>query len=715
MIRYALLATLVFTNVVRAENPLDEKLRQYQQAHHLAAPAPISDHLFIRRVTLDLVGILPTPERVDAFLTSTSPTKREEYINELLADQRNYAEHWLTFWSDSLRNAYRGTGFIDNGRLQITHWLYGALYHNKPFDQFVHELISPVPASEGFTKGILWRGVVNESQRKEIQAAQTIAHVFMGANLKCASCHDSFVDKWLLSDAYGMAAVFADAPLMMHECEKPIEETATARFFLPEVGALDATATRQVRMQQFADLVVSDKNERFSRTLVNRLWANLMGRGLVHPVDNLDLNSPWSEELLDLLAKDFVEHGYDLKHTLRLITTSVAYSMPADTSAPQENFVFQGPLPKRMTAEQFTDALSYLTGIQPPIPPAGIHSDGRNQGGQFEAALQVLEAATDRELLALPDDVTNDKIVETLTSAEWIWSDAQALQAPGQAQAWFRKTFALENVPKTALAILTADNEFTLFVNGQESLTGNNWAEPLVIDLTDMLRKGENVISLQVKNGTDAPNPAGLLGTILVQVEGADWQTIPTSADWLASIKPEGNWKAIKYDAATWVPAHVIGKWDTAPWSINTSIDKQNLSLKKGSFAGRWGEDRVRAALLFRDDFQSSLGRPNREQVVTTRDSQATLLQALELTNGTTLDELLLKGAQLKITADKPDANAIISEIYRTALSRIPTSEELSIAQEILGDDVSPSNLSPSSIADLLWNVVMLPEFQVIY
>ncbi len=106
------------------------------------------------------------------------------------------------------------------------------------------QLVDPVPGSAGFSKGIVWRGVVNASQTPEMQAAQNISQVFMGVNLKCASCHDSFVNDWQLSDAYGMASIYADQPLQMVECDKPTGETAKVRFLYSQVGAIDPAAPK---------------------------------------------------------------------------------------------------------------------------------------------------------------------------------------------------------------------------------------------------------------------------------------------------------------------------------------------------------------------------------------------------------------------------------------------------------------------------------------
>ena len=178
----------------------------------------------MRRIHLDLIGTLPTPEEVDAYVASKEPNKRTKTAAELLGRDAAYAAHWMTFWNDLLRNDYAGTGFIDGGRKQITDWLYASLRSNKPYDQFVRELISPTPGSEGFVKGIKWRGQVNASQVPEVQFAQNVTQVFLGENLKCASCHDSFINDWKLADAYGMAAIIAPQPIQMHRCDKPTGE-----------------------------------------------------------------------------------------------------------------------------------------------------------------------------------------------------------------------------------------------------------------------------------------------------------------------------------------------------------------------------------------------------------------------------------------------------------------------------------------------------------
>ena len=344
-------------------NPVDRLLASYF-AQQDATPARLSaDRQFVRRATLDIVGELPTPGEVRAFVADRRAGKRARLVARLLADDRRYAEHWLTFWNDLLRNDYRGTGYIDGGRENITAWLYAALANNLPYDRFVAALVNPTPASEGFAKGIVWRGVVNASQTPEMQAAQNISQVFMGVNLKCASCHDSFINDWQLSDSYGLASIYAASPLEMVECDRPTGKTARMKFLYDELGTVDPSAPRGVRLEQLSHVLTGPKNGRLARTVVNRLWARFMGRGLVEPLDDMD-RAAWDQDLLDWLAEDLVAHGYDLKHTMNIVLSSEAYSRQAvDVPERSETYVFRGPAIRRLTAEQFVDGISAITGV----------------------------------------------------------------------------------------------------------------------------------------------------------------------------------------------------------------------------------------------------------------------------------------------------------------------------------------------------------------
>jgi hypothetical protein len=325
-------------------------------------------------------------------------------------------------------------------------------------------------------------------------------------NLKCASCHDSFIDSWKLSDAYGLAAVIADKPLAVHRCDKPIGQTAGPKFLFPELGKIEAAAAKAKRLEQLAALVTHPDNGRFTRTIVNRVWDRLMGRGIVHPVDMMG-NKPWSEDLLDYLAVYFAENGHDLRRLMEHIATSQAYQSRAVPLASEvgEGYVFRGPELKQLTAEQFIDAVWMLTSTAPAKPAA---------------------------------------------------------------------------------------------------------------------------------------------------------------------------------------PAKI------PPFLTTTPKERQF----------------VRATLVDCDPLMRSLGRPNREQVVTVRPEQLTTLQALDLANGQILASLLERGAANILKAN-PNAtlDELIDWVFLRALSRPPTEGERAAAKRLLGEKPTATGL-----ADLLWVVVMLPEFQLV-
>ena len=693
------------------DHPIDRFLSRDRAERDLAfEPVAISDRDFVRRASLDLVGLLPAPERSDAFEKDARPGREARLIDALLADRRAYADHWLTFWNDALRNSYRGTGFIDGGRKTITPWLYQALYDNTPYDRFVHDLVSAAPGSEGFTKGIVWRGVVNASQAPSVQAAQNVSQVFLGTNLKCASCHDSFVNHWKLTEAYALAGVFAEKPLEINRCDKPTGQTSSIGFIYPRLGAIDPLAPRAERMRRLADLLVKPGNGRFARTIVNRLWAQLMGRGIVEPLDDMD-QPPWSQDLLDWLADDFVAHGHDLKHTVALIATSGAYRMPsvgAPDPAGRGEFVFRGPLTKRMTAEQFADAVSTVTGVWPKASGDMVQVDGRGQGGQVAAVRAAIAASASGTAPA------EGRPASPGVEARWIWGHADAEKDPG-GRILIRKVIRLEEVPPRVLALATCDNELVLYVNGREVGRSADWTRPVSVEIARFLEPGENVIAVEATNWPDAEhgkgtqiqgaNPAAFIAWVGGFRKDRQVWGVGTDASWLWAKQAGIDWKSRAFDTAGW---HHSVELPTAERLYGGQV---NLAEHAGRASSRDDAEStpVRAALAFNDPLLNALGRTSREQVVTHRDPVATTLQALELTNGGTLDETLKQGARRWVEQRGRDPEALVRSVFLVALGRSPAPEEFEVAKGLVG---SPATVE--GVQDLLWTVAMLPEFQLI-
>ncbi len=671
----------------RSAHPVDRLTEAYFSRHGIQPPKPVDDRLFLRRASLDITGLLPTPEAQEAFLKDRGADKRERLVRRLLDDKPRYAQHWLTFWNDLLRNDYAGTGYIDGGRKQISPWLYQALLDNKPYDQFVRELVNPVAGSEGFTKGIVWRGTVNASMTPPMQAAQNIGQVFMGVNLKCASCHDSFIDDWKLSDAYGLAGIYAEGPLEMVHCDKPIGKVAPLKFLFPELGSVDAKASKSNRLEQLARLITQRENGRLSRTVVNRLWARLMGRGLVEPLDVMQ-NVAWDPDLLDWLAEDLVEHRWDLKRTLELIVTSKAYRLPSVNlpEKPEAEFTFRGPGIRRLTAEQFRDALGSITGVWADKPSGDL----------------------DR-LLAEPG-----RAEKPPAQAYWIWSEAQAGTtgvSPGTNA--FRKDWIVEAIPTEATLFVHADNSARVFLNGQRvrGTEASEWSQSSVYEVRGQLRVGTNILAIEAINGGDSVNPAGLLVYARVRqvlpkgrkADGALAERIldfGSDASWTVSLKPPAAWQSAS-SVQGWGTASILGVPGMAPWHVESTLAR--------NITGRQVHGSVRASLIPADPLALALGRPNREQVITTRQSLATTIQALELTNGETLAKLLKRGSE-KLVASHPDGRSLAEQVFRQGLSRPPTRQELALTLEMVGQKPKTEG-----VEDLLWSLALLPEFQLTY
>ncbi len=661
-------------------HPIDRILDAYLAKHQKAIPASVEDATFARRAALDLTGLLPEVDKLQAFLADPSADKRTRFIEQLLADDIAYTEHWLTFWNDLLRNDYGGTGFITGGRKQVSKWLYESLVTNKPADQLTRELIAPAgDESRGFIDGIKWRGDVSAGQTVEIQFAQSVGQSFLGINMKCASCHDSFVDRWKLDEAYGLAAIYSTRPLDIARCDKPTGRIATASWLFPELGQVDPKAAQPERLKQLAALLTHPENGRFTRTLVNRLWHRLMGRGIVHPLDAMQ-TEPWSADLLDHLASYFSSHGYDLKKVLAHIASSQAYQSRAEVvekGADDHGYTYSGPRSKRLTAEQFVDAVWHLTGTAP---------------AKMDAP--VMRGKPD------PKSARNVKI-----SAQWIWGDTAKSGAPPAGDTvTLRKTFKLDAAPESASGVVTADNSFSLYVNGRLVSRGENWSQLEAVPLHAALKEGANAIVIIAKNAGNGPNAAGAFFESRIRLQGQAEQTLLTDGSWefhtTSPAGKEGRLGALP--AKGWKPVTVV---KTVPaWS--KVIDRDAPALLAQASLGT--QRPVRASLMKGDFLMRTLGRPNRDQIVSERPNDLTTLEAIDLSNGAILTDTLARGARNLLAKKQwPDLPAFTRWLYLSTLCREPTAAELAEITQALG-----TTLDEQSIADALWSVVMLPEFQ---
>ena len=485
-------------------HPLDRIIDAHLAKNRGTIPTAIEEASFARRVHLDIVGLLPDATALQSYLADSDPAKREKLVTKLLENQQDYASHWMSFWNDLLRNDYAGTGYIDGGRSQISAWLYQSLFDNKPYNRFASELIAPDKSSAGFANGIKWRGEVSAGQTVPIQYAQSVGQTFLGINLKCASCHDSFTDQWKLTDSYGLAAAFSPDKIEIARCDKPTGKIAEPYWLYPELGKIDPSQPPAVRLKQVAELTTMPANGRFSRTIVNRLWHRLMGRGIVHPVDAMD-SEPWNETLLDYLAIYLVDNQYDLKKVIAHICSSQAYQSKTETLLVDEEskWKYAGPRAKRMTAEQFVDAIWHITGTTPPQTDFAPPLPGKQS---------------------------------SVARASWIWIN-DGVQSPAGETIGLKKNIEFATVPQAVRAVITCDNEFILHINGKEVARSDNWMVPQVIDLTQHLRAGANEIFVLAKNAGEAPNGAGFYFQAHMQ-QGEKVAFLGSDESWLAQLLP---------------------------------------------------------------------------------------------------------------------------------------------------------------------------------
>ena len=386
---------------------------------------------------------------------------------------------------------------------------------------------------------------------------------------------------------------------------------------------------------------------------------------------------PWSHDLLDYLASDFAEHHFDLKHAIEFITTSRAYQEQVQTitkDLDERMYVYAGPRARRLTAEPFMDASWQLTGTAPQ---------------RFDAPLLRGKPATNADAQML--------------AGKWIWSRGDTSDAPPGETITLRQTWELKTLPSQALAAVACDNSYVLTINGQLVQTGEAWNVPDFVLLSNRLQAGKNEIVIVAKNAGTDPNPAGLFFEARTYQSDGKNDILGSDERWQwTTQQPDKNGR-FQTPPTDWQPAALIAKH--AVWSDQVGPVLASILNQGADTAGLM----VRASLVKSDFLMRSLGRPNRDQIVTVRPADLTTLEAIDLSNGQILAEILERGSKKLITENGSSSKEFVQWLYRFALSRDPSAEELGVLTEALGE-----KLTEQGIQDALWSVVMLPEFQMV-
>ena len=351
------------------ENPVDQFVRQKLVSLGISPSPRCDDSTYLRRVTLDLTGRLPTLEETSAFLSSSDPLKRQQLVDELLASD-DYASFFARKWGVILRNRRSG-GSLQVANMLFHHWLTEAFRSNKPYDQFVDELLT-ASGSLFSNPATSWLSQVTDQNER----VEDISQLFLGQRIQCARCHHHPYEKWSQEDYARMSAFFSTISKKTQGAEVTfVTRVASPSARHPKTGqavtpaGLDAEAitidpTIDPR-QGLSDWLTAPENPFFAKSLVNRYWKHFLGRGLVEPEDDMRVtNPPSNPELMDALATWFVDSGYDLKGLVRLIVTSETYSASSD--ATEDNIIdrrsYSRFYPKRMTAETLLDSIDLVTG-----------------------------------------------------------------------------------------------------------------------------------------------------------------------------------------------------------------------------------------------------------------------------------------------------------------------------------------------------------------
>jgi hypothetical protein len=672
------------------DRPADRLVAAYLRGQGVAQPPTVvSDAAFARRAYLDAWGLLPTPEQLQAFLGDRAPDKRVRLVRDLLADDARYADHWMSFWNDILRNDDGVTYFSedDAARTSITPWLHRALRDNLAYDRFVRRLIDPSEPGdpEGFLIGVNWRGETSAAVAPWMQASQNTAQAFLGVNLKCTACHDSFVNKWKLRHAYGLAAYFAPEPrLQLFRCDAPLDRYAEPAFIYPEVtGHVPQSDSLGDRRAAAAAIFTDPRLGRLPRTLVNRLWHRLLGRGLVADPDEMDAQ-PWSPALLDWLASDFVAHEYDVRHLLATIMTSRAYQLPVvvrDGEPPARGYVFRGPEVRRLSAEQFADAIGALTGewsIAPPPRPPATTTTRRPEPGDPLPTQPVRFGTAAREWRTPSTSLTRalgrpirDQVTSTRATDA---STLQALELTNGAVLSGR----LARAARRLLGQLP-DDPRSLYMRAVEGRRATS--SRFVVDV-----RGVDTLWLVVEEaGSNVP--AAMLPA------WADAELVgPSAGARLADLKPLDA-RGLRDGAG---PIAV-------PASRGDGIRVRNPSVVAYDIAGR-GFTELRGVI----------GLENRRA-----DIGATLNPALRFyVFGVEPNLDRLRPAMPGDPQPPPEtvatAGEAVNRVYEHLLGRAPTPAERRVAEAALRAPDGGDRPSPEGLADLLWAVLMMPEFQLI-
>ncbi|MBX3420209.1 MAG: DUF1549 domain-containing protein [Pirellulaceae bacterium] len=351
-------------------NYIDQLVYDKLQQMQIRPSETCSDSEFIRRVYLDLIGLLPEVDQTRDFLEDERSDKRQRLVDQLL-QRDEYARFWALKWGDLLKLTSKALGA--DGAYKYSRWLERAIREDMPYDQFARQLITASGSTLANPPANFYRAAADASE-----CVETVSQVFLGARLQCAKCHNHPFERWTQDNYYGLAAFFNR--VQRRSTQRPGEmfiwSDSTGEVIQPRTGqtmqpwlpghGLDNQSPAQDRRVMLADWLTSASNPFFAYVGANRLWSHMFARGLTEPVDDFRASNPATNQpLLESLAQDFRDHGYSAKHVLRTIANSQTYQASSQTNTSNHGDInyFSHQVPRLLKAEPLLDAINHVTGV----------------------------------------------------------------------------------------------------------------------------------------------------------------------------------------------------------------------------------------------------------------------------------------------------------------------------------------------------------------
>jgi hypothetical protein len=367
-------------------NSVDQLVFKKLKLLQIAPSEVCSDPEFLRRVHLDVIGVLPTAAEVQAFLADGSRDNRDRLIDSLLA-RDEFAEFWALRWGDLFQA--KGSRMSSSGVHKFHHWLVAAVRDNMPYDRFARELLTARGSTFENPAANFFRTATDP-----IACSEVTSQLFLGVRIQCAKCHNHPYERWTQDHYYGLGAFFSrvqrkefsnrgepDELVVLLGSQGEVTQPRTGRTMkpvLPIGGEVDVPASVD-RRDVFVRWLTAPDNPFFARVAVNRIWGHLFGKGIVDPVDDFrDSNPPSHAELLDTLAADFVRTGFNQRHILQTILRSTTYQLSSRETVLNkgDQKYFSHALARPLTAEQLLDAICHVTGVPEKFAglPVGIRA-----------------------------------------------------------------------------------------------------------------------------------------------------------------------------------------------------------------------------------------------------------------------------------------------------------------------------------------------------